>query len=169
MAFDRINYEEGTGKSSKQIESYNFHKAAAVLVEYGFDCIRISDDWEGADFLAHRKESGETLMVQLKTGLVIDKKYCHLPDLYMCFPLDNTGKWYLIKHSDLIQLVREHSKRWFDSSRWKKQNMYWSWRANEAMRKALEPYSYSPCYPGHGFREARQKVTKALTKEQKDA
>ena len=39
MAFDRINYEEGTGKSSKQIESYNFHKAAAVLVEYGFDCI----------------------------------------------------------------------------------------------------------------------------------
>lgn len=55
MVFARIDYKEGTGKSSKQVETYNFHKAAAVLVEFGFDCIRVSDDWEGADFLAHHK------------------------------------------------------------------------------------------------------------------
>ena len=169
MAFDRIDYGEGTGKSSKQIETYNFHKAAAVLVEYGFDCIRISDDWEGADFLAHHKQSGETLMVQLKSALVIDKRYCPNKDLYMCFPLDKTDKWYLAKHADLLALAREHAPRWFKSNGWKNNHRYWSWRANEAMREALKPYSYSPCYPLYGFREARQKVTKALTQEQKDA
>ena len=156
MAFDRIDYKHGTGKNSKQVETYNFHKAASVLVEYGFDCIRTWDDWEGADFLAHRKESGETLMVQLKTSLVIDKRYCHLPDLYMCFPLDRTDNWYLIKHADLIQLVRNHSPQWFDSKRWKKDGLYWSWAANKQMRKALEPFSYSIRYPRFGFREARR-------------
>ena len=74
MAFDRIDCRHGTGKNSKQVETYNFHKAASVLVEYGFDCIRTWDAWEGADFLAHRQESGETLTVQLKTSLVIDKR-----------------------------------------------------------------------------------------------
>ena len=161
MAFGRISYSEGTGKSSKQIETYNFHKAAAVLVEYGFDCIRTADDWVGADFLAHHKESGETLMVQLKTALVIDKKYCHLPNLYMCFPLDGTGRWYLIKHSVLLQLVRDHSGHWLKSRRWEQQGLYWSYRANERMREELELYSLKARYPIFGFREARENAHQA--------
>ena len=39
MEFKRLSYTDGTGKVSKAIESYNFHKAAGVLAEYGFDCI----------------------------------------------------------------------------------------------------------------------------------
>ena len=47
MRFSHISYEKTTGAHSKRIESYNFHKAAAVLAEYGFDCVRLADDWKG--------------------------------------------------------------------------------------------------------------------------
>ena len=161
MAFARIDYKEGTGKSSKQVETYNFHKAAAVLVEFGFDCIRVSDDWEGADFLAHHKQTGKTLMVQLKTCLVIDRRYDQNPDLYMCFPLDRPDNWYLLKHADLIKLVQEHSPQWLDTNGWKKQGLYWSWRGNAKMREALEPFAYRPCHSLDGFREARRKASAA--------
>ena len=38
--------------NSRQKETRNFHVLAGKLAEYGFECIRINDDWEGADFLA---------------------------------------------------------------------------------------------------------------------
>ena len=95
MKFKHINYEGGTGKRSKEVETYNYHKAAAVLAEYGFDCIRLADDWQGADFLAHHKRANQILKVQLKSCLVIDKKYKHEEELYMCFPLDKNGQMVL--------------------------------------------------------------------------
>lgn len=155
MKFKRLGFEEGTGAASKQVETYNFHKAAAVLAEYGFDCIRLSDDWAGADFLAHHKETGNTLQVQLKSSLVIAKKFERNEDLYMCFPLDRTGNWYLIKHTDLLELVREHSPYWLETSRWEANDLFWSYRATKEMRKALEPYAYWSQYGVINFREVR--------------
>lgn len=161
MEFEHISYRERTGRNSKQIETYNFHKAAAVLVEYGFDCIRLSDDWEGADFLAHHKKTNRTLKVQLKTCLVIDKKYLPNKDLYMCFPLDGTGNWYLVKHSRLKELVRENAPEWFDSPRWKKKQHFYHYtgiyKKNQAVRDALEDYAYRSCYGSLGFRECGDK------------
>ena len=69
MVVDYITFAEGTGRYSKQVETYNFHKAASVLAEYGFDCIRLADDWRGADFLAHHRDKEITLSVQLKASL----------------------------------------------------------------------------------------------------
>lgn len=112
MEFQHIGYENGTGAASKEIETYNFHKAAAVLGEYGLDCIRLADDWKGADFLAHHKSTGKTIPVQLKTCLVIDERYDD--DLYICFTLDGTGgTWYLLKHGALIDIVKCHAPDWF--------------------------------------------------------
>ncbi len=114
MEFEHIGYEIGTGKSSSAIETYNFHKAAAVLAEYGFECVRLTDDWEGADFVAYHKTAGRALSVQLKTCLVIDKRYTPFKELYMCFPLDGTdGTWYLVKHADLVAIVEEYAPDWF--------------------------------------------------------
>ena len=161
MGFEHIDYREKTGKNSKQIEIYNFHKAAGVLVEYGFDCIRVSDDWEGADFLAHHKGTGETLMVQLKTCLVVDEKYNDFKDLYMCFPLDGTDNWYLIKHTRLMEIARQHAPQWFESNRWKGSHEYWSYTATKEMRHALEEFEYKSLYPSLGFREAGRKTRSA--------
>ena len=153
MEFDHVTYESGTGRRSKEVETYNFHKAAAVLAEYGFDCLRVADDWMDADFLAHHKRSGKTLMVQLKSALVIDQKYTNNEDLYMCFPLDRTGNWYLIKHQRLLEIAKEHAPQWFCTRLWKEQERYWSWRATPAVRKALKGFAYRSLHCDLGFRE----------------
>ena len=31
MQFERLTFDQGTGAASKLVETYNFHKAAAVL------------------------------------------------------------------------------------------------------------------------------------------
>ena len=70
MKLRRIDYDSLNGK---QKEIYNFQKSAAVLADYGFNCIKLADDWQGADFLAYHKDGDETLRVQLKARLTIDR------------------------------------------------------------------------------------------------
>ena len=156
MEFEHISYGYGTGIRSKEVETYNFHKAAAVLAEYGFDCIRLADDWHGADFLAHHKGTGRTIRVQLKTCLVIDKRYKGDDDLYMCFPLDRTNNWYLIQHTRLVGTVREHEPTWLCKMGWdteEPKGVYWRWRGSEKLLTALKPYAYQLSYGDLGFRE----------------
>jgi len=52
MKLCKINYSD---LNSKQQEIYNFQKVASVLADFGFNCIKLADDWHGADFLAYRK------------------------------------------------------------------------------------------------------------------
>ena len=47
MKFERIDYAE---LNAKQKEIYNFQKVAALLADFGFNCIKLADDWQGADF-----------------------------------------------------------------------------------------------------------------------
>ena len=105
MRFWHISYENGIGINSKQVEIYNFHKAAAVLAEYGFDCSRLADDWKGAEFLAHHENTEKTLDVQLKSCLVINEKYLDRKGRYMCFPVDGTGNWDLAEHAHLMEIA----------------------------------------------------------------
>ena len=49
MKLKHIGYNE---LNAKQKEIYNFQKVAAILADYGFNCIKLTDDWQGADFLA---------------------------------------------------------------------------------------------------------------------
>ena len=168
MKFDHITYAEGTGKYSKQIETYNFHKAASVLAEYGFDCIRISDDWAGADFLAHHKETGVTLQVQQKSALVLDERLEKQPDLYICFPLDRTdSRWYLLPYSQLMEIARKHAPQWFETNLWKKESRYWTWRATPEVRCALEPFAYRALHGKQGYRETRKEVLELKKKAAK--
>jgi hypothetical protein len=47
---------------------------SALLADYGFVSMRLSDDWRGADFIAQHV-SGNPLHVQLKGRLAFDKPY----------------------------------------------------------------------------------------------
>ena len=49
MKLIKVNYNK---LNSKQKENYNFHKVAAALAEYGYNSMRLNDDWQGADFIA---------------------------------------------------------------------------------------------------------------------
>jgi hypothetical protein len=66
MKLEKVQYEN---LNSKQKETYNFQKVAAIFVGYGFNCIKLADDWQGADFLAYHKDGDQILKVQLKGGL----------------------------------------------------------------------------------------------------
>ena len=70
--FKRIKYED---LNSRQQENYNFQKLASKLADYGFNCLRLSDDWQGADFIACHIDGKTFMKVQLKGRLSIEKKY----------------------------------------------------------------------------------------------
>jgi len=70
--------------NSRQKENYNFHKIAARLADYGFNCLRLTDDWQGADFIACHVDGETFLKVQLKARFVLDRKYCG-KDIHMAF------------------------------------------------------------------------------------
>lgn len=109
--FNRIKYSE---LSAKQKEIYNFQKIAAILADYGYNCIKLDDDWQGADFLAYHKDGENTLKVQLKGRLTVAKKYIG-KDLWMAFPIENS--WYLIPHSELLNIV-ESNTNWLNTPSW---------------------------------------------------
>lgn len=70
--FKRIKYEN---LNPRQKENYNFQKIAAKLAEHGFYCMRLSDDWKGADFIASHIDGASFLKVQIKTRFTFSKKY----------------------------------------------------------------------------------------------
>ena len=98
--FQKVNYKS---LNAKRKEAYNFQKISGVLAEYGFLTIRLSDDWEGADFLALHI-SGETLKVQLKGRLFFSKKYLE-KDLWICF--HEKGTWFLYHHDKVFERVKD--------------------------------------------------------------
>lgn len=102
--------------SPRQQEIYNFQKLAGVLADYGFNCIKLHDDWQGADFLAYHKDGGQTLKVQLKTRVTIDKKY-QGKDIYMAFQVKRKT-WYLVPHDELVKAIEETRPKWLNSESW---------------------------------------------------
>lgn len=58
-----------------QQESFNFQKLAAVLADFGYITMRLSDDWKGADFVAQHVSGHQFLPVQLKGRVYFGKKY----------------------------------------------------------------------------------------------
>src|SRR5436190_8577599 len=101
--------------NSRQKENFNFQKASAVLADYGFVTFRLSDDWQGADFIALHL-SGEVLRVQLKTRLGFFKKYERKG---LCVAFADGETWYLYQHDELLGKILANttigsSSSWID-------------------------------------------------------
>ena len=123
------------GINARQKELFNFQKIAATFADYGFNCIKLADDWQGADFIAYNVNDNKTLKVQLKSRLTINKKYSGKEkDIWIAFPYNNT--WYLIKHDSLVEKVGKHTI-WLNSDAWKK-GLYHSTSINPNLLKSLD-------------------------------
>ena len=131
--FDRIEYRN---LNAKQKENYNFQKISAVLADYGFITLRLSDDWLGADFIALHT-SGQSLHVQLKARLSFSEKYRSRDDLWIAFPL--AGEWYLYPHNELLEKVLAVSNIGSTKS-WGVSGGYDIGRPGKKYMKLLEPY-----------------------------
>ena len=132
MQLRRVDYRELNGK---QKEIYNFQKVAARLADYGFNCIKLDDDWMGADFLAYHKDGVQTLRVQLKGRLTISKKYTG-KDLYLCFR--HRGDWYLVPHDTLVDIAGL-TTNWLNTPSWGK-GQYSSANPSQKTLEALADY-----------------------------
>ncbi len=132
----RVRYEE---LNPKQQENYNFHRISAILAEYGFTTLRLTDDWQGADFLAQHRE-GEFLKVQLKGRLCFDKKYIN-KDVFIAF--SEKGSWYLYPHDELLNEFLETTDVGTSSS-WQDKGGYSFPYLSVANRARLERYRIWP-------------------------
>ncbi len=117
MEFKKINYSD---LSSKQKESYNFQRLSALLANYGYTTMRLTDDWRGADFIAQHLDGKTFLKVQLKTRLSFYKKY-NDKDIFIAFEEDNI--WYLYPHDELLQLMLSIGK-FTGTESWDERNGY---------------------------------------------
>lgn len=130
---NRVDYK---ALNAKQQENYNMLKLGAVIADYGFDLIRLNDDWQGADCIANHIDGSTYLKVQLKGRLTIDKKYVE-KDLYIAFR--NDENWYLYPHDELIEKLHEsgialHTSSWNESG-------HYSWpKLSAHLEEIIKPY-----------------------------
>ena len=99
MSFTLVPYED---LNARQKELRNFHKVAARLADYGYHSMWLSDDWQGADFLAVHIDEATVMRVQLKARMVIDRKYLG-KGLHIAFREENRVFIYL--HDELVAFV----------------------------------------------------------------
>ena len=133
LGWERVSYAS-LNNEGKRV--YNFQKVSAVLADYGFNCIKLTGDSNGADFLACHMPSGDQIPVRLKTRLTVEKKYEN-KGLWIAFPVNED--WYLLKHDQLRDIVGKRTPA-LENDAWR-QNGRLSWPSpTKALLEGIEPY-----------------------------
>ena len=88
----------------RQKENYNFQIVSGILASYGYNTIRLSDDYNSADFIAIHIDGDTILKVQLKGRISFEKKYMK-KDLWICGKSQEGGEWYLYPHDKILEQV----------------------------------------------------------------
>lgn len=99
----------------RQKENYNYQKFSAVLADYGFVTMRLSDDWQGADFIAQHISGELFLKVQLKSRLTFCKSYKG-KNIHIAFRRKN--HWYLYAHDELLLRLEKNEYKITTSPLW---------------------------------------------------
>ncbi|SFL61590.1 hypothetical protein SAMN05421863_1001191 [Nitrosomonas communis] len=140
MKLQTVHYAE---LNARQQESYNFQKVSGVLADYGFTTIRLTDDWQGADFIAQHIDGEQFLKVQLKGRCTLAKKYMN-KDLYICF--QDRGVWYLAPHDELLAWVQQNMNI-INTESWRTAGLYSFPRLSAALKWYLESYRIGAAQP----------------------
>lgn len=131
--FEKVGYKTLT---ARQQENYNFLKISALLADYGFNTLRLTDDWQGADFIANHIDGETFLKVQLKGRFTLDKKYIG-KNIWVCFPY--RGEWYLYPHDKVVSELAEYSN-FQNTESWKKQGKISNGRPTKRDIQLLKNY-----------------------------
>jgi hypothetical protein len=133
IEWKRIVYDQLT---SRQKEAYNFQKISALLAEFGYSTIRLTDDWNGADFIAQHSDGKTFLKVQLKGRLCFYEKYSN-KELYLCFR--DGENWYFYPHDELRDKVLD-LRLMKGSTSWDKEEGYSFPHLSKQLKELLKPY-----------------------------
>jgi hypothetical protein len=124
-------------RTACQKENYNFHKLAAHFADFDFKCLRLSDDWHGADLIACNPDGTTFLKVQLKGRLAIDRKYQGKP-IHIAF-FDGPD-CHVYPHDDFLDALITRGSMNEDRRLWREKGMR-SWpRTPVSARDWLGPY-----------------------------
>ena len=129
----KIEYED---LNSRQKEQFNFQKFSGVLADYGFRTIPLSDDWNGADFIAYHVDNKTFLKVQLKGRATFAQKYIG-KELWIAFRAKD--EFYLFPHDEVLKQLRA-SGRMTGTISWDKRGGYSFNYLPKKMRELLAPF-----------------------------
>ncbi len=121
----------------RQQEIYNYQRVSAVFAEYGYQTLLLSDDWNGADFIAMKFDGTEFLKVQLKGRFTISKKYLG-KDIYICFEDKKTNSWYLYPHDKVTN--SKSVVKFKKSESWEGKGEYYIGVLSKELKELLNPY-----------------------------
>lgn len=134
--FKKIQYNH---LNAKQKENYNFHKIASVLADYGYNCMWLNDDWQGADFIASHIDGSTFLKVQLKGRLTLDKKY-EGKQIHVAFRQGE--QWFIYPHDEILSSIQTMGLISHTTS-WQEKGLY-SWKTLPPhIQEVLAPYKIS--------------------------
>jgi hypothetical protein len=132
--FKHIRYSD---LKSKQQENFNFQKISGVLADYGFSTVRLTDDWQGADFIAQHSDGKTFLRIQLKPRLFFKREYMN-KDLQICF-LDG-DEIYLFPHDEVLKIILDSKRVMHGTKSWENNGGY-SWpQLPKWIRPLLQQY-----------------------------
>lgn len=127
--------------NARQKETFNFQKVSGVLADFGFSTFRVSDDWQGADFIANHINGQQFLKIQLKGRLTLDQKY-QGKDIWVCFRHRNV--WYLYPHDAALAWARDKKSLGGRPAVWESGKGAWSYPSPpQDFLKWLAPYALS--------------------------
>ena len=130
MKREPIKYEDLNAKAK---ETYNFHKIAAILADYGYNSIWLSNDWNGADFIAVHIDGVSDIKIQLKGGISFAQKY-RGKNLYIGFI--EQGDLYLYPHDDVLEQVEPV----ISDKKWIEKGTYFQTKITSRFIDVLAPY-----------------------------
>lgn len=130
MRLQKINYKK---LNARQKESYNFQKISAVLADYGYTTIKLTDDWKNADFIAQNTD-GNILKVQLKSRLIISNKYLK-KRIYIAFREESD--YYIYPHDKVFKKIVPNIKK---TASWKNHKQYSFAKLSAINKILLSPY-----------------------------
>ena len=130
MKLEPIKYEDLNAKAK---ETYNFHKIAAILADYGYNSIWLSNDWNGADFIAVHIDGVSDIKIQLKGGISFAQKY-RGKNLYIGFI--EQGDLYLYPHDDVLEQIEPV----ISDKKWIEKGTYFQTKITSRFIDVLAPY-----------------------------
>jgi hypothetical protein len=130
MKLEKIEYRNLNGKEK---EMYNFHKMASILADYGYNSIWLSNDWNGADFIAVHIDGVSDIKVQLKGGVYFAQKY-RGKNLYIGF--FDMGELYLYPHDEILELVEPT----ISDKKWLEKGTFFQTRISKRFKNIFEPH-----------------------------
>jgi len=139
LTLEKVPYEN---LNSRQRENYNFQKISGLLADYGYQTIRLTDDWNGADFIAQHVKHTQILRIQLKGRLTFVQRYTG-GDLWICFRYSKSGDWYLYPHDSVLAEIQATGVIGSKSKAWEKGEYSFPHISVEAL-KILTPYLVKP-------------------------